>query len=294
MSVSRVPALAAVFFVATSALVCAATPQPGPQGPPPSTLEGNTVRGITEPYRSLILKSGGKRQPPWSGKIAKIMVEEGDTVEVGQILVELDHSEEEIEVRLRKLIAESTAELDSASTRERILGNLSDAAHKLYERTKSISHEDIERKELEYRLAAAEKVRLLVVKEREKLEFGLAAESLGKRMLRSPIKGVIAKVFMREGESCEPVDPLIQVVDVSRGYFLCNVEERVGRKLSKGQSMDLKIQTGTEFTPLTGAIAFVSPIVDPSSGLMLVKVEFTNPSGVIRPGVAGVMAIPSK
>ena len=84
-------ALAAVSFVATSAVLIAAAPAPPPLGTKDTEVAG--VRGITEPYRSLILKAGGKRQPPWSGKIAKVLVEEGDTVEVGQILIELDKSE---------------------------------------------------------------------------------------------------------------------------------------------------------------------------------------------------------
>jgi len=105
---------------------------------------------------------------------------------------------------------------------------------------------------------------------------------------------VVAKVFMHDGESCEPVDPLIQVVDVSKGYFLGNVEEKIGRNLSKGQSVALRIQTGLDSTPVTGTVVFVSPVVDPSSGLMVVKVEFPNPGGTIRPGVAGVMVLPAK
>lgn len=285
----KVPTLAAVCLVATSAVLLAATPAPAPLGDK-SELQG--VRGITEPYRSLILKAGGKRQPPWSGKIGKVMVQEGDTVEVGSILVELEHGEEEIEARMRKLIAESDAELRSASERTRVLGSISAASRALYERTKSISKEDIEKKELEFRLAGAELERLKVVKERERLESELASESLAKRMLRSPIRGIVNKVFMHDGESCEPVDPLIQVVDISRGYFVGNVEEKIGRALSKGQSVELRVQTGAELSPVTGTISFVSPVVDPSSNLMLVKVEFQNPTGQIRPGVPGIMIIP--
>ena len=300
MSSRHLSELFAVLMLASAAFAHAGSPvAPAPLGPPAAESGGATtelvaVRGITEPYRNLILKSGGKRNPPWSGKIARVCVEEGDTVQAGQVLVELDRSEEEIDARIRAFVAESQAEVHSASEKEHILGALLDASKKLYNNTKSISREDIERKELEYRLAAYERQRMQVVKEREKLEATLAADELAKRTLRSPIAGVVGKVFMHEGESCEPVDPLIQVVDVSRGYFVGNVEEKLGRKLSKGQSVALHIQTGTEQTELVGTVSFVSPVVDPSSGLMLVKVEFQNAGGVIRPGVAGVMLIPSK
>ena len=302
MKFCREHAILAVLVLMSAAVAVAGTPlapPPAPLGPPSaeggaSKSELVTVRGITEPYRNLILKSGGKRQPPWSGKIARICVEEGDQVEAGQILVELDRSEEEIDARIRTFIADSPAELNSAQAKEHILGSMLGASKKLYEATKSISREDIERKELEYQLAAYERQRMQVVKEREKLEATAAADALGKRTLRSPIAGVVAKVFMHEGESCEPVDPLVQVVDVSRGYFLGNVEEKVGRTLTKGQAVPLRIQTGTEQASVNGTISFVSPVADPSSGLMLVKAEFQNPGGVIRPGVAGVMLLQSK
>lgn len=306
MSYPRVTALAASMMVLASGATAGtpAVPLAAPAAPAvlasaspaaePIPADAIQVRGITEPYRSLILKSGGKRNPPWSGKIAHVCVEEGDTVDVNQILVEMDRSEEEIDARLRKLIAESKAELASAEERAATLGSLAESARKLYERTRSISKEDIDKKELEFRLAVFEKHRLTVVKEREKLEADLASEALGKRTLRSPIAGIVVKVFMHDGETCEPVDPLIQVVDVSKGYFIGNVEEKIGRALTKGQPMELRLQAGSQQVPVQGKVSFVSPIVDPSSSLMVVKVEFENPGGSIRPGVAGVLVIPSK
>jgi len=182
VSIRRFPALGAVLVLAGAGLVGAATPT-APLGPPPADGGGGrsdavAVHGITEPFRNLILKSGGKRNPPWSGKIAHVCVEEGDAVEAGQILVELDRSEEEVDARIRAFIAESAAELNSASAKERILGSLLEAARKLYDKTRSISREDIERKELDYQLAAFEHQRLQVVKEREKLESIMAKDSL--------------------------------------------------------------------------------------------------------------------
>ena len=76
---------------------------------------------------------------------------------------------------------------------------------------------------------------------------------------RDPVRGILNKVFMHDGESCEPVDPLVQVVDISRGYFVGNVEEKIGRAFTKGQQVELRLQTGPELAPVTGTISFVSP-----------------------------------
>ena len=53
--------------------------------------------------------------------------------------------------------------------------------------------------------------------------------------------------------------------------------------------MNLEVEAGEKHEQFTGTIYFVSPVVDPASGLMRVKVIFENPEGRIKPGVAGRM-----
>lgn len=252
------------------------------------------VAGLTEPYRSITIKAGGRRTPPFSARISRVAVSEGDVVQDNDVLVEMDASEDALEARVRRMIADSKAEIHSAQEKERTLGALLEASRKLYLRTKSISMEDLDRKELEYRLAVAERQRLEVVKEREKAEAELADASLAKRTIRSPIGGTVVKVYLHEGETAEPNDALVQLVDTTRGFFVGNVEEKVGRTLERGQRVGLKIQTGSVQAAVEGTITFVSPVVDPASGLLAVRVEFPNLEGNIRPGVPGQMIIERK
>ena len=42
---------------------------------------------------------------------------------------------------------------------------------------------------------------------------------------------------------------------------------------------------------IAGTVVFVSPVVDPASGLLEVKAEFDNKEGEVRPGIAGVMLL---
>ncbi len=70
---------------------------------------------------------------------------------------------------------------------------------------------------------------------------------------------------------------------------MCNIEERLGMKLTKGQSVHLEIQTGSKSLKKKGTIVFVSPVVDPASGLLKVKAQFDNSGGEIWPGVSGFM-----
>jgi len=83
----------------------------------------------------------------------------------------------------------------------------------------------------------------------------------------------------------------LDVVDTSKCLFVCNVEEWIGRTLRKGQSVHLRIRTGSKSTAKKGTIVFASPVVDPASGLLEVKAKFDNRDGAVRPGVAGVILL---
>jgi len=194
-------------------------------------------------------------------------------------------------VARRKLIWESKAELEAAEAQVLTLKSLLESNRKLFESTRSVSREELEKMELEYKLAVAEQKRLKTEEARQRIEYEMALETLRKRKLGSPINGVVIKLLLDEGESYEPEQPLARVVDTSKCLLVCNVEEPLGRNLKKGQIMELKIKTGSESVVKKGTIVFVSPVVDPASGLLEVKTEFDNRNGLIRPGVAGFMLL---
>ena len=159
----------------------------------------------------------------------------------------------------------------------------------LYNSTGSVSKEELDEKELDFKLAVAELKRLEIEEEREKVEYKMAVETLRKRTLFSPINGVVVELFLDIGEICEANQALVRVVDTSRCFFVCNIEERLGMKLTKGQSVHLEIQTGSKSLKKKGIIVFVSPVVDSASGLLEVKARFDNSGGEICPGVSGFM-----
>jgi RND family efflux transporter MFP subunit len=244
-----------------------------------------SVSGITEPIKDVTLSTSV------AGIISAVFFKEGAHIRKGQSILLLDNKLEELEVKRRKLIWQSTAEVDAASDRVVTLKSLLNATRELFASTGSVSKEELEEKELEYKLAVAELKRLKIEEQREKIEYRMALENLRKRSLRSPIQGIIIKLFLDEGEYCEPGQPLVHVVDTSKGLLICNVEEWIGRTLKKGQTVDLKIKTGSRFITKKGTIVFVSPVVDPASGLLEVKTEFENGDGAVRPGITGVMLL---
>jgi len=245
-----------------------------------------TVSGLTEPIKDVILSS------EVGGEIETIHYKEGDAIAKGSVILELKKKFEELEVQRRKLIWESKAEVTSAAEKVAALKIILETARSLFERTGSVSKEEIDQRELEYKLAIAEEEQLRIAEERERIEYNMAIETLEKLILKSPFKGVITELLMDEGENCEPRQPLVHVVDYSKCIMVCYIEAPLGENLKKGQAVDLQAPVGSRTIKKKGTIIFVSPVVDPASGLLTVKAEFDNPDGAVRPGVTATMGMP--
>jgi len=243
------------------------------------------VSGITESIKDVTLSLSV------AGTIETIYIKEGDYIAKGRTILELDKRLEQLETERRKLIWDSKAEVESSLEQVTTLKSLLEATRRLFNSTKSVSREELEKRELEFKLAVAELKRLEVEEQRQRIEYKMAVENLRKRSLVSPISGIVIKLFLEKGESAQPQQPLVQVMDRSKCLWVSNIEEKVGRSLRQGHSVDLEIRAGDGFLKKKGTIIFISPAVDPASGLMEVKVRFDNKNGDVRPGVSGVMLI---
>lgn len=218
----------------------------------------NSAPGITEPYYD------GTLSVSIPGTIGRRLVNEGDVVKQGQVIVALDARLEELAVSRRKLVVDT-------------LKTELEGDRKLFETTKSVSKEALEKKELEYRVAV--------------VDWETAVEQLRKRHIYAPVDGIVTEFFLDVGEDCKEQEPVVRMVETRRCYFVSNVEARSGYNLKVGQTVRMEIEAGTSTIPIEGRITFISPVVDPASGLLRVKILFENPDGRIRPGVPGKLIL---
>lgn len=221
---------------------------------PSVAAEGIAVPGITEPFLDVTLSASVP------GIVTARKVNEGDAVQEGQVLLELDRKIEELEVRRREIVRDQK-KTDFEGTK------------KLFTTTRGVSKEDLDKKEVEYRVAA--------------VETDMAAEQLSRRRLVSPLTGTISEVQIDIGESCSAYQPLIRIVDARRCYFVANVEARHADRLKKDQRCKMEIESGATVVAVQGTIHYLAPTVDPASGLRRVKLLFENAEGRVVPGVAG-------
>ena len=142
-----------------------------------------------------------------------------------------------------------------------------------------MSEEELERKRLEYQEAEA--------------EYELAVELVRKREIRAPFAGYVVDYFNRDpGSGCKQNEtPLVRLVDPRQARMVTNLEARWGNRVREGQEVRLELEGDGAPVEIEGTIVFVSPIVDAASGLLRVKVLFSNGSGTIRPGVGGYLLL---
>jgi len=248
----------------------------------------NIVSGIVEPYVDVTL---GLFVP---GRIDKILFAEGQRVPKGGIILYLEKNQEELEVMRRQMIWQNRAELRSAQATVLSLTGTLKANRQLYNETRSVSKEELDRLSLQWETAVAERDRLLVQEKREKIEYDMALKTLESRILKATVAGVIERVFLKEGEIYQTAQPLVRLIDSDRCLLTLNLDDTRSYYLKQGMSVELLISAGESEIAMKGIITKVPLVVDPASGVMQVKVVFENRDGRIKPGVTGRMRLPEK
>ncbi len=149
------------------------------------------------------------------------------------------------------------------------------------------------RLELDAKVAKAQVDQFLMVEERERIDYELAIEELARRSIRAPWPGIVIRVDIEEGENCEPRQPLLTLVDVSRSYLVINVQAARSRQLKVGQTLQVEIHPAPSTPLIAGQVSYVSPVVDAGSGLGEVRVLFPNPGGRVLPGTVARLTLPA-
>jgi len=218
--------------------------------------EPASISGITEPFLDVTLS------PPVSGIISAEFFKEGQTVKKGEVILQLDRRLEELEEARRKAVMER-AKTDYDSTMV------------LVQTTKSVSKEELGKKEMDYKVAVA--------------DHDIAAEQLARRQIVAPFSGSISEISLQVGGACAPYQPVIRLVDTSRFYFVGHLEGKVASSLRLDDQV--KIQVDGLADPVAGKVCYISPVVDPASGLAKIKALCENPDAKVRPGLAAKLSV---
>lgn len=240
----------------------------------------NGAPGVTQAIRDL------KLSMTVAGRVDAVLIREGERVQKGQVLLQLDHTLEQLEVRRRRLMLEDNARLNDLASKERVLQAQSAAIEQLFQ-SGAVSRKQVEDEQMAYQTTRSERLMMEQAKAREQVELQLAEEALERRMLKAPIDGIVTKIAFREGESLGAHEPVIAMADVSRVRFLGTLALDQIRRVRTGASVRLELGPVNDRLKRNARLVYISPVTDPASGLVEVIAEFENAQGVVRPGVSG-------
>jgi len=196
-----------------------------------------------------------------SGVALEVLVEEGQAVRAGQVLVRLDPD------RARLQAAQSAAQL------RKLEANFQRAQQ--LESQQMVSANDLD--QLRYDLENARAVNRL------------ANLELSYSNVVAPISGVIASRDIKPGNFVQINSPIFRIVDTARLEATLNVPEREIAKLRPGQAVELTVDAlpGRRFT---GTVDRVAPVVDTGSGTFRVVAGFDG-DGDLQAGMFSRVAI---
>jgi len=240
-----------------------------------------TVESFTEPYRKVDVV------PAETGILRSLNVREGDKVEKDQRLGALDCEVQEIALQIASHNMQARAQLDLALTER----NLRQSRLEKLQELRGSGHatqDEVDRSAAELAVAEATVQSAIEKQKVDELEYRRIAAMIERRILKSPIDGVVTRVHKEEadyvGASGNPVLTIMQL-DPLRITF--SVPTAQGQSLRVGQAVALTLPESEQNG--VGKVEFVSPITDAESATVRVKVLLDNPKGKYRCGVRSVI-----
>lgn len=211
------------------------------------------IQGLVLPLKEVSVAS-----PVLQEVVDSVLVEEGDTVAEGQVIVQLRSEKEVLLVEQARRVVEQ---------REFSYGG----AEKLA-KEKMMSRELVLEKKTELELA--------------KIQLRQAEVALKEKTIRSPLNGIVVTKHKEAGESVDRVEKLVDIVNIDQVYVQFYVDPKLMTAIKIDQMVKVRFPVIGE-KAFEAKVAFVDPRIDATSGLFRVKLLVENPGHQIKPGMRG-------
>jgi len=199
------------------------------------------------------------------GQLKSVNVDLGDSIEVGQVLAQINDD------RLRAQVREVEATLAKARADE---GRGRQLVAK-----QVISPQEFEAMQTGVRVAEAQRDTVNVL--------------IGNAEVRSPLSGSVAKRFVSAGEFVRPGSPLFQLVADDRLKLRGDVPERFAQELAAGQLVQIRVDAhpGKLFA---GRLSRISPAANAENRSVTVEAVVQNQERKLKPGFFADASIVTK
>ncbi len=238
------------------------------------------ITGVTEPKEEIDLAF------PETGILSAVAVNEGDRVEKGQLLMELESSIQVARKKIAEIRAGSLAGMRSARAemqmRERRLEQVRGLG------ARSSNPDELARAEADFEMATASFQTAEEGAATAAIELELVEAEIERRKLRSPINGIVVDILRDVGESLVGADAIaVKVVDLSALHLVVHMKSSEAILLHEGSSLMVAPFNTSKESPIwtRATLEFVSPVANVSSGTRKVRLLLENSANQHQSGV---------
>lgn len=222
---------------------------------------------------------------PVLGRITQVLVEEGEEVNEGQRLALLHSTglnEAQLEF-LKALSQKMVAERAVARARTLLQADVIGAA-------------ELQRREAELAQATAE----LEAARDELALLGMPAEAIHELERTRALKSVTWIISNRDGtvihrraavgQVVQPADTIFEIADLRQVWVVADVPEKEIGQVSVGMPLTVEFDA-LPGRRISGRVSFVSPLVNPETRTVMVRVELANPQKLFKPAMLATMTL---
>lgn len=213
------------------------------------------------------------------GRVARMLVAEGDRVSAGQVLAKIDDRPFLDQLQQAEAgVAQAKANLENASLNR-------DRNENLFQRGIA-ARKDLEdaRTQVSVNEAALRQV---------EAASALARLQVSRAEVRSPLGGTVVKRFVSVGEQVDgtAAQPLFEVANTAEVELFGNVPALYLQEVRVGQTLPIATDAfpGKDFV---GRVVAISPAVDPSTNVGLVRIRIANQARLLRLGMFLTAQVP--
>ncbi len=226
-----------------------------------TAVTASTFKHYIEQLGTVSSKQNVTVSPTLGGIVQKIIVDEGEWVNKGETIIELD----------AEIILKQVEELEAAFT----------LAETTYKRQTKLWEQEI----------GSEMQFLQVKNQFESLQKKLesAKAQLGNMEISAPISGNVDVINLNVGEFAAPGMPILQIVNAKEVQIQADVPDKYANILHKGDYV--AINFNAIGIAKEAKITFVSQVINPQNRTFKIKIDLNNKNGEIKPNAIASLQI---
>ncbi len=283
--------------VAVLALLALVSCKKEEKAEPPAPVEVQLAKVTRADLTDWIEAAGTLDAPPGmdvklgplvAGRLAQVLVAEGDAVTKNQLLARLDP------LPLRDAVAQAKAQLAQARAQE------ANAKGRLERSQKAFEVGVAARQEVDDGKLALESAQASALSAQAALST--ASNHFGRSELRAPFAGVVAHVFVAPGEPLDAGKPVVEVTRTNVLELRAPIAPDRAQLVRRGQAAIVEVD-GLSGQSFPAQVIAVAPVIDAATGAALVRVRVDNAELLLKGGALarvriavalhkGVLAVP--